>query len=384
MDKIKRFLNANWILLVILLTAFFFRAYNLDVRVLATDEDHSIRFANESLEGKLDVILSTEPHPPGYYLFLGSLLKLTNSVYFARIVNVIIGVLGILVLYLLINIATSNKNLALLSSFLLAINPMHIIYSSQLRSYTLLSLIYLLSSLLLYKYIFKNYKKYIYAIVPLYIISFYLHFYSIFLVASHILTVLWFRKRISFKHYIYGILIFTASILLYIPRLIKQINYTIIDAHLPFKPLSLVEVLYPLYKQAVMVNISAMGETKYIAFIFVLLLSLIFVYGIYKLYRTDVHYGLFFSFIFFSVFLISLLADQAVSYLSGGKTTIYYFRYFTYLSPLYTFFIANGINTRNKFIKYLLLSIIIAGWISIIIFYYRISAIPDWSRYIGV
>ena len=186
--------RTNLILIAIIVLALFLRLHLLNERQFGTDEDHSLEFARDMVTGKMDVVLATEPHPPGYYLFLGLLTKIDDSVFFLRLVNVFLAVLGIVTSYFLVKELTKSTETGLLSSFLLTLNPLQLVYAQQLRSYILLSLFYLLSMWSLYRYISTKEKKMIYPLTIRYILAFHIHFYTGFLMATHCLTILYFRK----------------------------------------------------------------------------------------------------------------------------------------------------------------------------------------------
>lgn len=386
MDKLTKFVVANWMLIIILVLAVFLRVYNLEDKEFGTDEDFSVRYSKVLINGDFDSILSKDVHPPGYYLFIGVLLSIHDSVYFARIVSVLIGIIGIIMFYFL-SLKLSNKNIALFSSFLLALNPMHVIYSSQLRFYILLSLVYVLATWALYRFIFENNKKMVFLLVPLYVASFYTHFYSVFIIGAHFLAVLffWFKnKNVGLKDYFYGLLVTLFFALLYLPRFIKQFNFTIVQPnHFALEPLRFYEIPYPFFKYASMINISALQGMQYL-FVLAGILSLLMLYGIYNYYKKDRDKAIFVCIIFFSIFIFPLAINPLISFFSSGRTTLYYFRYLSFLVPFYVFFIAEGLDLKNKFLKYILILLIIIGWAIILNYYYNISVSADWSKYIGV
>src|SRR3989344_4596855 len=322
MNKFTKFVASNWMLIIILVLAVFLRVYNLDDKEFGTDEDFSVNYSKVLIKGDFDSILSKDVHPPGYYLFIGVLLNIYDSVYFARIVSILIGIIGIIVFYFL------------------------------------LSLIYVLATWALYRFIFENNKKMIYLLAPLYIASFYTHFYSVFIIGAHFLAVLffWFKnKNIDIKRYFYGLLVVAFFALLYLPRFLKQFNYTIVQpGHFALESLKLHEVPYPFFKFASMINISALNDMQYL-FVLAGILSLLMLYGIYNFYRKDKDKAIFVSIIFFSIFIFPLVINPFIALLSSGRTTLYYFRYLSFLVPFYVFFVAEGLDFRNKFLKYVLI-----------------------------
>ena len=385
--EIKRFIKNNWILIIILLLALTFRAYNLENKEYGTDENFSIQYGKEAVNGNLMGVIAKDVHPPLYYILTGLLLRLYDSAYFLRILSVLIGLLGILLIYKITKDITKNKDLALLTAFLLSINPMHIIYSVQLRSYILLSLIYLACTWILYNYIFNKKTKIIYLLIPLYIISFYMHFYTIFMIGTHIILLAYFRLRdkIQIKEYIITLLISSAGMLLYLPIFLRQFKFTIIEeGNFALTRLRLMEVPHPFFKFAVMVNYSTAKEHMPIMIVLAIILTSLMIYGMYKLYKENNRLFYFITITFFGIILLPLILNPIIEYLSKGRTTLYYFRYFAYIIPLYVFLIANGLDIKNKIIKYILIGLIIIGWIIAINYYYSIMTTYGWSKLIAV
>ena len=390
MSSLIVFFKKNWLLMLILIMAFAIRVYNLDSRNLGTDENYSLKFSKDVYSGNLEAVLNKEPHPPGYYFLVGLFFKIYDSVYFVRVIHILIGLFGVTAIYFFVSQLLNDKALAILSAFLLALNPMHVLYSTQIRSYILLSLICLLSSLALYNFIFKNNKKIIYLLIPLYIWGFYTHFYSVFIISSHFLAVLYFkfikRFNFNFKTYIKGFVFLVLTVLLYVPRFFKQFDTTLVQqGGSPLPPLRLIEIPYPFYKYALMVNIDPIKENFPFLFALGILLTLLFFYGIYKFYKKDKNAAIFSFIMFFGVVMIPLLLDLFVKYVSSGRTTIYYFRFLSFLVPFYVFFVAYGVSFKNKWLKYVFVALITVGWLILINYYYDVSASYIlWNKFIGM
>ena len=383
----KRFLKDNWILIIILVLALTLRVYNLENKEYGTDENFSIEYGKDAVNGNLMGVIAKDVHPPLYYIITGYLLRLYDSIYFLRILSLLIGLLGILLTYKITKDITKDKNLGLLTAFLLSINPMHIIYSVQLRAYILLSLIYLACIWILYQYIFNKKSKIIYLLIPLYLLSFYMHFYTIFMIGTHVILVGYFklRDKIKIKDYVKTLIISSIGMLLYLPIFIRQFKFTIIDeGNFALTRLRLTEIPYPFYKFAVMINYSTVKEQLLILLVLAIILTSLMLYGMYRLYKYNNREFYFIIITFFGIILLPLILNPLIEYLSKGRTTLYYFRYFTYIIPIYVFLIANVLNIKNKIIKYTLIGIIIIGWMIALNYYYNIMTTYGWSRLIAV
>lgn len=136
--KIKK----NWVLLAILLLAAVLRLWNLGSIPphLTPDEAsfgynaYSILKTGKDIHGDVfpTIFKSFGDDRPGLYFYLTvpfvAIMGLTELA--VRLPNFIFGVLGVFAMYLLTNqLFKGNKTIAIVSSFLLAINPWHIYFS---------------------------------------------------------------------------------------------------------------------------------------------------------------------------------------------------------------------------------------------------------------
>ncbi len=123
-------------LLVIILLALVLRLILLDAKSLWLDEAASWR---KSL-GPATVILNerSDPHPPAYYLFLHTWTYTGNSEFLLRLPSAVFGALTVLVLYGVGRTLNATKA-GLLAAFLLAIDPIHIWYSQEVRMYAMVT-----------------------------------------------------------------------------------------------------------------------------------------------------------------------------------------------------------------------------------------------------
>ena len=110
------------------------------------DEGASLMFAKLSLPQLFEAIKS-DFHPPLFYLLLKFWLPVSgNSEWLIRLPFIIIATLTIPVVYMLCQSLFGKKSLVpAVASLLLAINPLHIYYSQELRMYSLATLLVVLS-----------------------------------------------------------------------------------------------------------------------------------------------------------------------------------------------------------------------------------------------
>jgi mannosyltransferase len=121
------------ILLTILLIGVCLRIYNLDGECIWSDEGFSIKLAAKDV------------HPPLYYILLHYWIDLFgDSEFSTRMLSVIFGVIAIFVMYMLGSLIFEKK-VGILGSLILSISVFHIRYSQEVRMYTLLTLLAILS-----------------------------------------------------------------------------------------------------------------------------------------------------------------------------------------------------------------------------------------------
>tara|TARA_Y100000034_G_C6877557_1_gene401601 strand:+ start:428 stop:1798 length:1371 start_codon:yes stop_codon:yes gene_type:complete len=196
----------RWILLIlILLLGFSLRLYDLDKESLWFDEAITV---NEIKQDKLsDIIKSVyeiEGKPPSDYIMLHYWGKLFGlSVFALRFFYLIFGVLGIYVLYLL-GKELFNEKVGLISSFLMSISAINILYSQELRAYTSF-VFWTLLSYLYFTRVVKKDSNYIHlSLVNAFTNT--VHYFGIINmgVQNIIMLVLFIKKKISLKKWIYA------------------------------------------------------------------------------------------------------------------------------------------------------------------------------------
>ncbi len=128
-------------LLVALLTllALLLRAARLDFQPLWWDEGYSVWFAHQPL-GDMLRLTALDIHPPLYYALLGGWSQIFGLGPVAlRWLSVAAGVAAVPLIYL-VGYGLSGRRVGLAAAFLLAINPLHIYYSQEVRMYALVAL----------------------------------------------------------------------------------------------------------------------------------------------------------------------------------------------------------------------------------------------------
>ena len=152
--------TSHFILLILLLLAFFLRIHALDSQSLRGDEAATVHYSAMPIAELWELARVTDPHPPLYYLLLHPWQAwLGESAWAMRFSGVIPNILTIAVLYALARRTLKSKlkpglsyeAIALLATALMAISPFQIWLAQDLRSYPLFTLFGLLSSWALWK-----------------------------------------------------------------------------------------------------------------------------------------------------------------------------------------------------------------------------------------
>jgi 4-amino-4-deoxy-L-arabinose transferase-like glycosyltransferase len=146
----------NLLLIIILFIAFLLRVYQLGQDSFWFDEAGVVVAAStETLSETLQVAQSHVSAMPFNYLQTRFLLTFGNSEAWLRLPSSIWGTLAVFAFYKLTQFLTNQKT-ALLASLLLAIQPLHIYYSQELRFYSSGTFFYLFGTFLLLLAMKKN------------------------------------------------------------------------------------------------------------------------------------------------------------------------------------------------------------------------------------
>jgi len=165
-------------------------------------------------------------HPPLFYLLTHYWLNTgLRSEWVLRLLPIIFGVWSIFAIYLLATKLFSSRA-GLISALILAINPFHIYYSQEMRSYSLICLFAIFS------YLFLIRRQWL-RLSLVNVLLIYTHYSTFFVPVSQIVF-LAFYDRQHFSRYLQSVLITMVLYLPWIPRLLSQLSAGInIDQYLP-------------------------------------------------------------------------------------------------------------------------------------------------------
>ena len=133
-------LCAAGVVLLLILLGLVLRLARLSFQPLWWDEGYSVWFATHPL-AQMAALTAQDIHPPLYYALLHGWTSLLGASPAAlRLLSVAVGVLAIPLLFLVARRMLSARA-ALLATFLLTINPLHVYYSQEVRMYGLVALL---------------------------------------------------------------------------------------------------------------------------------------------------------------------------------------------------------------------------------------------------
>lgn len=179
----------------ILLLALLTRVWGLDSESAWIDEAYSMVLAEHSI---VEIIrgAAADQHPPFYYLLLHLWMFFGDGVIFARWLSVLIGWFGVYQAMLFAK-DVGGHPVGLLSGFLVALSPLHVWYSQEVRMYILLSVFATGVTHLFWKSLQEENKKY-WTYVSLFVLTLlglFTHYFFIFVVFAQGVWILMFSLR---------------------------------------------------------------------------------------------------------------------------------------------------------------------------------------------
>lgn len=232
----------NYLISIIIFLGFLLRLYGVTDQSIWFDEALSIYYSQVPLSDVLGLRSNT---PPLYYLLLHFWLQIMgNSEFSTRLLSLFFGTIGIFSIYILGSLIF-NKITGIYSALLLAVSPIHIYYSQEIRTYALFFLLTLLSMYFYVKLKEGFSKGSVVGYIVFSVLLIYSHLYGVFiLLAQNIdqFIIHNFKQLRKFKSWI---LLQLVIIILYIPWLI-QLPEIIATKTYPWIPRPNLLILFPL------------------------------------------------------------------------------------------------------------------------------------------
>lgn len=194
-------MRSRLLLGAILLTGLALRAVRLNFQPLWWDEGYSVFFATRDF-GTMLARTAVDIHPPLYYAFLQGWIALAGKNDVAlRTMSVFIGVVSIPLIYLLAR-HLFNARTGMLAALLLAISPLAVYYSQEVRMYGLVTLlgmasVYCLARLLSLPTGDRKRTGFAAGYILLTAAALYTEYYAAFLLIFEIIAIVIQRFRIS-------------------------------------------------------------------------------------------------------------------------------------------------------------------------------------------
>lgn len=139
--KFEKLKTTKYLFLIFLGIAIFLRIINIISEQLWVDEAGSIYYAKAPFN-KFWTIIINDIHPPLYYIILkGWIFLFGYSVFSCRLLSAIFSILTLPFLFL-IGKDVKNEKLGLIIIFLYSISPLSIFYANEVRSYSLIHLLF--------------------------------------------------------------------------------------------------------------------------------------------------------------------------------------------------------------------------------------------------
>lgn len=172
----------------VIILASILRLWTLGGESAWIDEAYSIELAKHSL-GEIINGTAADQHPPLYYLLLHFWLRIGSGVAFARLFSVILGVINIGQI-LHFGYKTGGVYISLIGALLLAISPMHVWYSQEVRMYILLLCLTTASTTSLWWALRKNQVAYWFLYCLFTILALYTQYFAVFIILAQGIWVL--------------------------------------------------------------------------------------------------------------------------------------------------------------------------------------------------
>ena len=181
-------------LLAIVVLAVFLRFYDISAEDVWCDEANAVIISELNPSGII-TRMSHDASPPLYNLLLHSWMYAFGETELAlRSLSVLFGMMLIIALYFIGKRMFSEK-VGFYAALIASVAPIHIMYSQQIRMYTLLSFVSLMSMYYLLRFIQEKKISFLPGYGIFAILSLYTHNYGIFLLPAQALLILLFVRE---------------------------------------------------------------------------------------------------------------------------------------------------------------------------------------------
>jgi uncharacterized membrane protein len=198
----KRITEYGIALLAIVLIGAFLRVYNLGTQSIWIDEAYTIFASTMSVPRMVAEVANGDFSPPLYHFLLHFWMMIFGtSEAAARLLSVLFGVLAIPIIYL-VGRQLFNKDAGLIAALILALSSFNIFYSQELRMYSLMVLLALLSMYFFLCFLQRSTLASSAGYVLSTTLLLYTHYYGLFVVLAqniYVVALLLLTARSTFK-----------------------------------------------------------------------------------------------------------------------------------------------------------------------------------------
>jgi mannosyltransferase len=192
----------------IMLVAALLRIYRLSYQSLRGDEGLTYVYGTRSLPELLEIMRTTTHHPPVYYLTIHYWTLLVGTSEFALRFPSVMASLLLVAAMVSLGRRLFGARVGMAAAFLVAVNPFHVFYAQDARSYSLVTLLGLLSTMSLWQALRRDRKRdwAIYGAIVL--VAMYTHYYFPLIVIFQGLFVVWDawrRRRFPWRYTAVGV-----------------------------------------------------------------------------------------------------------------------------------------------------------------------------------
>lgn len=358
--------NTIFLLGLILTIGFCLRIYSLGKHSFWYDETKPI-LETENLTRPIKYYCDINPPLFGGILFFWKLLG--EDEFTLRLLPFLFGIISIAMVYKL-GKALFNKKVGLFSAFLISISPFHIYYSQELRAYTLITLLSLISIYCFNACLEAKGQRYWVGFVIANTLCIYTHYITLLLLAAEgVYFLICYKKyknlfkKCLISYFIVFLLCIPIFVIMLDQIFVKQMIGTLFWVPMP----SLLTFLH-------LFNIFNLGynanKIMYQASFFVF--SILFAYGIFVAKKEKGKLFLLITWLFIPISLAMLIS------IISKKGSIFLYRAFIFILPAYIIILANGLSKMKKTIAYLSLAfIILLTSLSLFNYYRDIFLIPS-------
>ncbi len=358
---------------LILLVAIGLRVKELAVKEVGVDEAVTIEQSQMSWPQLIETLQFKDPTPP-LYPVIAKFLHDLGGFMAVKMFSVLCGFLLVFFSFLLAKDLFKSDAIALIAMLLVAVNPLAVAFSQQMRSGAFFALLFTVLLVVWVRGKWQNRASY--GIGFLNILMILTHYHGFIVCGCEMLFLAWLflQKKVS-KGFVARVFVLTLLVL--------PISWFFLQSQLfivgekGYAMRGLFDLGYVFCKFMAGVNISSLdlSALTFFSVAGVLLVGVAFLCGLYNLYNLNNRADLLFFF-FFLPLLGTFLVAQFFP-------VLFYFRYFFYLLPLFCVVCAGAFDKPKPDLFFFL--IIVAFWLYVLwAFYYPAILLPEWNAVFGI